>query len=287
MGGLVRNAFYVQEFVCSFASLHFDTFFVQLALPIFYDMMEHDVEQHGNFKLVEDAITEKLDQLVTAGRGDMEYRQLFESVLTEKCQKSRYAHIQERGPLMTKNITDLMTRLLHLRNVPPGDDYRDERASCMYDLLRFYQASDRPKMYMRYIHKLTDIHLQCGYYTEAALTLRLHAEQLLWSDEVLSPHYDDTDTGTVERFPQQTHRERKAQIYSNMIEYFDLGSCWENAIPLCKELAVQVRLSLLFIINSFLLYLILTILLTHPPTGSQTHSQTWGLSGRDVQNRTG
>lgn len=36
-------------------------------------------------------------------------------------------------------------------------------------------------MYLRYIYKLHDLHLSADYYTEAALTLQLHANQLGWS----------------------------------------------------------------------------------------------------------
>ncbi len=40
-------------------------------------------------------------------------------------------------------------------------------------------------MYLRYIYKLHDLHLSADNYTEAALTLQLHASQLGWSNQML------------------------------------------------------------------------------------------------------
>ncbi len=42
-------------------------------------------------------------------------------------------------------------------------------------------------MYLRYIYKLHDLHLSADNYTEAALTLLLHAGQLGWSYAPLPP----------------------------------------------------------------------------------------------------
>lgn len=50
----------------------------------------------------------------------------------------------------------------------------------------FYKDEvDRRDMYLRYIYKLHDLHLSADNYTEAALTLQLHASQLAWSNHVL------------------------------------------------------------------------------------------------------
>lgn len=40
-------------------------------------------------------------------------------------------------------------------------------------------------MYLRYIYKLHDLHLSADNYTEAALTLQLHASQLTWTSQIL------------------------------------------------------------------------------------------------------
>lgn len=40
-------------------------------------------------------------------------------------------------------------------------------------------------MYLRYVHKLHDLHLSADNYTEAAATLQLHAKFLSWSSTLL------------------------------------------------------------------------------------------------------
>lgn len=40
-------------------------------------------------------------------------------------------------------------------------------------------------MYLRYIYKLHDLHLSADNYTEAALTLQLHAGQIGWSSQMM------------------------------------------------------------------------------------------------------
>ena len=85
-------------------------------------------------------------------------------------------------------------------------------------------------MYQRYIYKLHDLHLAAGDYVEAALTLKLHADQLEWSPRVL--HADL-------RFPAQSEWRRKEQLLDQVVTYLDRGRGWELGIPLLKELAQQ------------------------------------------------
>ena len=42
----------------------------------------------------------------------------------------------------------------------------------------FYHDIDRQEMYIRYLYKLCDLHLECDNYTEAAYTLMLHVNLL-------------------------------------------------------------------------------------------------------------
>ena len=40
-------------------------------------------------------------------------------------------------------------------------------------------------MYLRYIHRLHDLHLSAENYLEAGFTMKLYADQLNWSTQVL------------------------------------------------------------------------------------------------------
>lgn len=76
--------------------------------------------------------------------------------------------------------------LLNFFRVLQGDENRDKRMSCTVNLLNFYRSEkNRAEMYLRYIYKLHDLHIPAGSYTEAAFTLKLHADDLTWSNRPL------------------------------------------------------------------------------------------------------
>jgi len=148
---------------------------------------------------------------------------------------------KEQGQALINSITKLLALLLDYRAVIEGDENKDKRMSCTVSLLKFYKEEiNRNEMYIRYIYKLRDLHLPSENYTEAAFTLKLHADTLNWSWELIPM----TSTCTSEHSNHQHHRAReqpewqlKEQLYLNIIDYFDKGKCWEEGIPLIKELA--------------------------------------------------
>ena len=83
-----------------------------------------------------------------------------------------------------RTVRSLMERLLEYRSIIT-DENRENRMSCTVNLLNFYNGIGRQEMYIRYLNKLCDLHLECDNFTEAAYTLQLHAELLSWSDEPL------------------------------------------------------------------------------------------------------
>ncbi|KAF0039726.1 hypothetical protein F2P81_007961 [Scophthalmus maximus] len=127
-------------------------------------------------------------------------------------------------------VKGLLIRLLDYRTVM-SDDSRNNRMSCTVNLLNFYKDINREGMYIRYLYKLRDLHLDVENYTEAAYTLLLHSRLLKWSDEMCSPQF--------EFHGSQTQRQLKETLYDTIIDYFDKGKMWEEAITLCKELAEQ------------------------------------------------
>ncbi|KAH6928334.1 hypothetical protein HPB50_014410 [Hyalomma asiaticum] len=113
-----------------------------------------------------------------------------------------------------------LDRLLDYRSVMEGAENRDKRMSCTVNLLRFYREEvGRQEMFVRYVHKLCELHLPAEHFAEAAFALRLHADLLPW---------EESEQGRL-----------KEQLYLSMLHYFDRGkaSCWEEGLPLCKELA--------------------------------------------------
>lgn len=180
---------------------------------------------------MENKLITELDVLVEGGRGDEHYKDLFESIMTDLCEN--HTTLREPGLRLVRTVTRLMERLLEYRSIIT-DENRENRMSCTVNLLNFYQDIGRKEMYIRYLNKLCDLHLECDNFTEAAYTLQLHAQLLRWSDESLPPLL------LTPRHPNvATHRQLKEALYLDSIDLFDRGKVWECALSLCKELARQ------------------------------------------------
>uniref|UniRef100_A0A7N5ZZ62 Dedicator of cytokinesis 3 n=1 Tax=Anabas testudineus TaxID=64144 RepID=A0A7N5ZZ62_ANATE len=181
-----------------------------IMIPIFHDMMDWEQRKNGNFKQVEAELIDKLDSLVSEGKGDENYRELFVTDFF---------------------FTRLMERLLDYRDCMKGDETENKKIGCTVNLLNFYKSEiNKEEMYIRYIHKLCDMHLQAENYTEAAFTLLLYWELLHWDERPLKEFL---------HYPAQTEWHRKEGLCRKVIHYFNKGKCWEYGIPLCRELAFQ------------------------------------------------
>ncbi|XP_059377995.1 dedicator of cytokinesis protein 2-like isoform X1 [Carassius carassius] len=197
-------------------------------IPIFFDMMQCEENHSGHFKKFENEIILKLDHEVEGGGGDERYMELLQSILLE-CAQGRPQLLTEVQHFVTL-VTGLLKRLLDYRSVM-SEDSRNNRMSCTVNLLNFYKDINREGMYIRYLYKLRDLHLDGENYTEAAYTLLLHSKLLKWSEEQCMLQLDYQTL--------QTQRQLKESLYDTIISYFDKGKMWEEAITLCKELADQ------------------------------------------------
>ncbi|XP_044039234.1 dedicator of cytokinesis protein 3-like isoform X12 [Siniperca chuatsi] len=208
-----------------------------IMIPIFHDMMDWEQRKNGNFKQVEAELIDKLDSLVSEGKGDENYRELFGLLtqlfgpypsLLEKIEQETW---RETGISFVTSVTRLMERLLDYRDCMKGDETENKKIGCTVNLLNFYKSEiNKEEMYIRYIHKLCDMHLQAENYTEAAFTLLLYWELLHWDERPLKEFL---------HYPAQTEWHRKEGLCRKVIHYFNKGKCWEFGIPLCRELAFQ------------------------------------------------
>ncbi|XP_072803353.1 dedicator of cytokinesis protein 2 [Vicugna pacos] len=205
-------------------------------IPIFFDMMLCEYQRSGDFKKFENEIILKLDHEVEGGRGDEQYMQLLESILMECA--AEHPSISKSVENFVNLVKGLLEKLLDYRGVMT-DESKDNRMSCTVNLLNFYKDNNREEMYIRYLYKLRDLHLDCDNYTEAAYTLLLHTWLLKWSDEQCASQVMQTG----QQHPQ-THRQLKETLYEIIIGYFDKGKMWEEAISLCKELAEQYEMEI-------------------------------------------
>uniref|UniRef100_A0A8C7SSZ4 Dedicator of cytokinesis 3 n=1 Tax=Oncorhynchus mykiss TaxID=8022 RepID=A0A8C7SSZ4_ONCMY len=198
-----------------------------IMIPIFHDMMDWEQRKNGNFKQVEAELIDKLDSLVSEGKGDENYRELF-SLLTQLfgpypslLEKIEQETWRETGISFVTSVTRLMERLLDYRDCMKGDETENKKIGC---------TINKEEMYIRYIHKLCDMHLQADNYTEAAFTLLLYWELLHWEERPLREFL---------HYPAQSEWHRKEGLSRKVIHYFNKGKCWEYGVPLCRELAFQ------------------------------------------------
>uniref|UniRef100_A0A674PK72 Dedicator of cytokinesis 2 n=1 Tax=Takifugu rubripes TaxID=31033 RepID=A0A674PK72_TAKRU len=182
-------------------------------IPIFFDMIMCEHAHSGNFhKVFENEIILKLDHEVEGGGGDERYMQLLETILLD-CAAEK-AVLRPQVQHFVALVKGLLIRLLDYRTVM-SDDSRNNRMSCTVNLLNFYKDINREAMYIRYLYKLRDLHLEGENYTEAAYTLLLHSRLLKWLDEMCGPQF--------EFHGSQTQRQLKETLYDTIIDYFDKG----------------------------------------------------------------
>ncbi|ETE70379.1 Dedicator of cytokinesis protein 3, partial [Ophiophagus hannah] len=178
-----------------------------IMIPIFHDMMDWEQRKNGNFKQVEAELIDKLDSLVSEGKGDENYRELFSLFLLEKIEQETW---RETGVSFVTSVTRLMERLL---------DYR------IFINLKLIRRKCISAIYTSYVTCICRLKI-----TQAAFTLLLYCELLQWEDRPLREFL---------HYPSQTEWQRKENLCRKIIHYFNKGKSWEFGIPLCRELASQ------------------------------------------------
>jgi len=100
-------------------------------------------------------------------------------------------------------------------------------------LMEFLKDMQKEDIYIRYVHQLVQLQADAQNFTEAGLALRLHAELYEWDPNAT------VDPLTDPSFPPQSSFERKEQLYFQMIEHYENGQSWDNALSAYTELASQ------------------------------------------------
>lgn len=100
-------------------------------------------------------------------------------------------------------------------------------------LMDFLKDMQKEDMYIRYVHQLVDLQVEAHNFTEAGLALRLHAELYEWDPNFI------VDPLIEPSMPTQSSFERKEQLYFQIIEYYETGQSWDNALSSYAELALQ------------------------------------------------
>ena len=127
-----------------------------------------------------------------------------------------------------------MELLLEYRRITKEqEDVKENHMSCIKNLLDFYASKniDRRDSYIKYLRRLSDLHKDCKNWAEASFTLLQYAKLLKWDSTPL----DEIETTTMGK-TAKTHIELKEHLYLEVINMFNDGKMWENALEMCKEL---------------------------------------------------
>lgn len=100
-------------------------------------------------------------------------------------------------------------------------------------LMEFLKDMQKEDIYIRYVHQLVELQADAQNFTEAGLALRLHAELYEWDPNIT------VDPLTEPSFPPQPSFERKEQLYFQIIDHYENGQSWDNALGAYMELATQ------------------------------------------------
>ena len=128
-----------------------------------------------------------------------------------------------------------MELLLEYRRITKEqEDVKENHMSCIKNLLDFYKSVDRKDSYIRYLKKLSGLHEECKNWAEASFTLLEYAKLLEWENTQL----DERDLAGEFAHGKgvRTNMELKEMMYNKVINMFNDGEMWENALEMCQEL---------------------------------------------------
>lgn len=161
-------------------------------------------------------------------------------------------------PLLRQAIDDFLDSvdrfldlLLGLRDLPEGNQFQDDRTVGTLRLLNFIRRiggrdemcssqiersqrlvrlADWPlasRAVIQYVHQLVDAHVLSGDYTEAGLTLKMHAALYAWRTDV---YVEPLALGELV-LPRQSQFARKEALLLQTLDYLGELSCSCTARP--------------------------------------------------------
>ncbi|KAJ3571465.1 hypothetical protein NPX13_g5368 [Xylaria arbuscula] len=143
----------------------------------------------------------------------------------------------EHDPLYdaTRELINTLDIFLDLLVAAHTGDINGEASSLMnrLELMEFLRDMHKEDIFIRYVHHLATLQRGIGNHTEAGLALRLHADLYDWDPGTLTPALSEP------AFPEQSHFERKEQIFFEMIKHFEDGEAWSSALAAYNELREQ------------------------------------------------
>lgn len=131
------------------------------------------------------------------------------------------------GKKLIKGLYELLTTISEVARY--DDNEEDPKTDACIRVMNTFLKHNNFDLYYGYLYKLSEMHKTLNNYSEAANCLILYANRLKFTEDKILPFFADT-------YPSQTERERKEQLYIDIINLFDKDNDWEKAIKYSKEL---------------------------------------------------
>ena len=158
--------------------------------------------------------------------GNADFLTTFNSIMMSNCEKNDLTSAQDSVVPFVEMTSKLIDILLD-RNTK---DLIQHRMSSNVRLLNFYSNQyKRDDLFIRYTKELAELHGKARNKVEEGFTILKYAKMLNWSEEGLEHNWKKYDHCA-------THQQLKQQLYTDIIDLFDEGKMWENALDICKEL---------------------------------------------------
>ncbi|KAH0558484.1 hypothetical protein GP486_004860, partial [Trichoglossum hirsutum] len=137
--------------------------------------------------------------------------------------------------LAVKDLISTIDEFLDLLVAVHSTDATGEASHILHTLrlMEFLRDMQKEDIFIRYVHQLNRIQIESRNPVEAGLALQLHAELYEWDTAKRVPSLEDPV------LPEQSAFERKEHLYLEMIQHFEDGKAWSNALAAYKELADQ------------------------------------------------
>uniref|UniRef100_A0A914CL85 Dedicator of cytokinesis protein 1 n=1 Tax=Acrobeloides nanus TaxID=290746 RepID=A0A914CL85_9BILA len=185
-----------------------------------------------NSKFLDDFIFE-LDAILSQCPDSTTFRRQLCDELKNRCQSDSQLYTNGCEAFINK-IDKVLSLLIDYNQVQTSFECHENKMLCIVRLIEFY-ASIKHRLYLTYLLKLYEIHIQLGNRIEAAHVLKRIAESLKWDEEQLTgSHQEIRDHLKCE---YKTQRELKVKIYLDIASLFDDGEHWELAIEILEELS--------------------------------------------------
>ncbi|KAI9775526.1 MAG: hypothetical protein M1839_001067 [Geoglossum umbratile] len=137
--------------------------------------------------------------------------------------------------LAVKDLIATIDEFLDLLVAVHSTDVAGEASHILHTLrlMEFLRDMQKEGIFIRYVHQLNRVQIESRNPTEAGLALQLHAELYEWDPAKQVPALVDPV------FPEQSAFERKERLYFGMIQHYEDGKAWSNALAAYKELSDQ------------------------------------------------